>query len=133
NADTDNRITKIGKFLRATSLDELPQLWNVCKGDMSLVGPRPPLPEHPCRYEDYSEFQKIRFNVKPGITGLSQVSVRNSVPWDGRILYDVEYVNKFSVWLDIKIILKTLKKLFKRESIYTDNMNGKDPKSSDSN
>ncbi len=115
----DNRITKIGKLLRATSLDELPQLWNVLKGEMSLVGPRPPVPYHPYKYEDYSEFQKKRFLMKPGMTGLTQVTVRNSVPWDERILIDVEYVEKFNIWLDIKILFKTLQKIFKREDIYT--------------
>ncbi|PFG15097.1 sugar transferase [Bacillus sp. es.036] len=119
--ENDNRITKIGKVLRSTSLDELPQLWNVVVGEMSLVGPRPPVPHHPYKYEDYSSFQKKRFEMKPGMTGLTQVTVRNSVPWDKRIPIDVEYVEKFNVWLDIMIILKTIKKLFKGSSIYTHN------------
>ena len=118
-SENDYRITRIGKFLRATSLDELPQLFNVLKGEMSLVGPRPPVPYHPYKYEDYDSIQKKRFNMKPGITGLTQVTVRNSVPWDDRIPIDVEYVDKFNVWLDIKIIFKTLQKIFKKESIYT--------------
>lgn len=118
--DQDNRITKIGKFLRATSLDELPQLWNVLVGDMSLVGPRPPVTYHPYRYEDYNDFQKKRFEMRPGMTGLTQVKVRNGVPWDDRIPIDVEYVERFTVWLDIKIIFSTLKKIFVGESIYMD-------------
>lgn len=117
--EEDNRITKIGKFLRATSLDELPQLWNVIVGEMSLVGPRPPVTHHPYKYEEYSDYQRKRFEMKPGITGLTQVTVRNSVTWDERIPVDVEYVENFNVWLDIKILFKTMKKIFIKESIYT--------------
>ena len=116
--EQDNRITQIGKLLRATSLDELPQLWNVIIGDMSLVGPRPPVPHHPHKYGEYTDIQRKRFEMKPGMTGLTQVTVRNSVPWDERIPVDVEYVEKFNVWLDIKILFKTIQKIFVRESIY---------------
>ena len=116
--EQDNRITKMGKFLRATSLDELPQLWNVLKGEMSLVGPRPPVPHHPYKYEEYSEFQSKRFDMKPGMTGLTQITVRNSVTWCERIPVDVKYVETFNVWLDIRILLKTVQKIFVRESIY---------------
>lgn len=114
----DNRITKVGKFLRATSLDELPQLFNVLFGQMSLVGPRPPVPYHPYKYKDYSKIQKKRFKMRPGMTGLSQVTVRNSVSWDERIEVDLEYIEKFNVLLDIKIIFKTFLKIFKNEGIY---------------
>lgn len=117
--EDDNRITTIGKFLRAASLDELPQLLNVIKGDMSLVGPRPPLLYHPYEYGNYSSVQKERFKMKPGITGLAQVKVRNSVPWDKRIILDVEYVDNFSICLDFKIILLTIKSILFKESIYT--------------
>ncbi|MGP4060971.1 sugar transferase [Halobacillus sp. H74] len=121
--ENDNRITKIGKFLRANSLDELPQLWNVLIGEMSLVGPRPPVPHHPYQYNDYNEFQVKRFSMKPGITGLTQVTVRNSVPWERRIPVDVKYVEDFNILLDIKILLKTFKKIFVKESIYLENNN----------
>lgn len=116
--EQDNRITKVGKLLRATSLDELPQLWNVLMGEMSMVGPRPPVPHHPYKYKEYSKYQKKRFEMKPGITGLTQVTVRNSVPWDERIPVDVEYIENFNLWLDIKILFKTMKKIFVKESIY---------------
>ena len=125
--ESDNRITKVGKILRATSLDELPQLFNVLKGEMSLVGPRPPVPHHPYKFDDYSEYQRKRFEMKPGMTGLTQVTVRNSVSWDGRVPIDVEYIETFNILLDIKILFKTLQKLFKRESIYThSNVNEKE-------
>lgn len=120
-SENDARITSIGKFLRATSLDELPQLWNVLKGEMSLVGPRPPLTYHPYKFEQYSEWQRKRFLMKPGMTGLSQVTVRNSVPWDERIEFDIKYVENFSLLLDIKILIKTLIKIFKKEGIYLAN------------
>lgn len=116
--ESDNRITKVGKFLRATSLDELPQLWNVLVGDMSLVGPRPPVPYHPYKYEEYNDFQRKRFEMRPGITGLTQVTVRNSVNWDERIRIDVEYIERFNLWLDIKILVKTILKVIKCEDIY---------------
>lgn len=114
----DNRITRIGKILRKTSLDELPQLINVIKGEMSIVGPRPPVTYHPHKYEEYREEQKIRFKVRPGITGLAQIRVRNSASWDERIKIDIEYVDKISFTMDIKIVLKTVVKVFKKDNIY---------------
>lgn len=101
----DPRITKLGAILRKTSLDELPQLWNVVKGDMSLVGPRPPTPDE---VERYTARQAQRLGVMPGITGLWQVSGRNNVPdFDKWVALDLEYARRWSLWLDMRILLKT--------------------------
>ncbi len=114
-AGNDARITKAGAILRKTSLDELPQLFNVLKGDLSLVGPRPTVPQH---LEYYGEFERRRLEVKPGITGLAMVRGRGSVPWSVRIKYDVEYVENFSLWLDLKILLQTVWVVLTRKNIY---------------
>lgn len=115
----DDRITKVGRVLRATSLDELPQLFNILLGQMSLVGPRPPVTYFPYNgFENYPEWAKKRFSMLPGVTGLAQVTVRNSVSWDERIILDNKYIDKFNMWLDIKILFKTFLKLFKSENIY---------------
>ncbi len=115
----DPRITRVGRILRLSSLDELPQLISVVKGDMSLVGPRPPVTYHPyCGYCDYPDWAKRRFEVRPGITGLAQVTVRNSASWEERIRIDVEYVEKFSLLFDISILLRTLWRVATRKSIY---------------
>ncbi|MCI2253112.1 sugar transferase [Domibacillus sp. PGB-M46] len=127
-SENDNRITKIGKMLRATSLDELPQLFNVIAGQMSLVGPRPPVTYFPYEgFREYPDWAKKRFAMRPGVTGLTQVTVRNSVSWDDRIIVDNRYIDNFSIWLDIKILFSTVFKLFKSENIYmkTDNKNNK--------
>ncbi|KPN74405.1 MULTISPECIES: sugar transferase [Neisseria] len=108
------RLTPFGKKLRATSLDELPELWNVLKGDMSLVGPRPLLMKYLPLYND---FQYRRHEMKPGITGWAQVNGRNAISWDEKFAYDVWYVDNQSFWLDIKILLLTVKKVFVREGI----------------
>lgn len=110
----EERLTKFGKILRSTSLDELPELINVIKGDMSLVGPRPLLVEY---LELYSEEQNKRHNVRPGITGWAQVNGRNSISWNDKLKLDVEYVNNLSLILDIKILFLTVYKVFKRDGI----------------
>ncbi|WP_256209840.1 sugar transferase [Paenibacillus sp. PDC88] len=105
----DPRVTKIGRLIRKTSLDELPQLWNVVRGDMSLVGPRPPLPRE---VEEYSLYDKQRLHVTPGCTGLWQVSGRNSVGFAEMVEMDLEYIRKRKYWYDIGIIMKTVRLLF---------------------
>lgn len=117
--ENDPRITRVGDFLRKTSLDELPQLLNVLKGEMSLVGPRPPVPYHPRKYEDYPEHQKRRFKMKPGITGYAQVNGRNNLTWDDRIELDVHYVENFNILLDIKILFLTVIKVLKSEDVHS--------------
>jgi sugar transferase EpsL len=108
------RLTELGKIMRDNSLDELPQLWSVLKGDMSLVGPRPLLPEYLPRY---SAFQRRRHEVKPGITGWAQVNGRNELSWEEKFDLDVWYVDHHSFWLDLKIIGMTLYKVFARRGI----------------
>lgn len=115
----DARVTRIGKILRATSIDELPQLLNILKGEMSFVGPRPPLTYHPWKYEEYTDFQKRMFEVRPGITGWAQVNGRKDVEWHKRIELNVWYVDHMSLLLDIKILFKTIFKVLKNE----DNVN----------
>ncbi|PKM51000.1 MAG: sugar transferase [Firmicutes bacterium HGW-Firmicutes-7] len=116
--DGDSRITKVGSVLRKTSLDELPQVINVLKGDMSIIGPRPPVPYYPRSYEEYNEIQNQRFLIKPGISGYAQVMVRNSATWDERIEYDIVYVERMSLFFDIKICLLTVLSVIKSENIY---------------
>ena len=108
------RLTKFGKFLRSTSLDELPGLWSVLKGDMSLVGPRPLLVEY---LPLYSEKQSRRHEVRPGITGWAQVNGRNTISWNEKFDLDVWYVDNRSVWLDIKILWLTVKKVISRDGV----------------
>ena len=108
------RLTKVGRFVRSTSIDELPQLLNVLKGDMALIGPRPLL----VRYLSlYNERQARRHEVRPGITGWAQVNGRNAISWEEKFDYDVWYVDHVSLWLDLKIVLLTIKKVFVREGI----------------
>ena len=114
--DSD-RLPPFGRFLRSTSLDELPELWNVLKGDMSLVGPRPLLMEY---LELYSDEQARRHEVRPGITGWAQVNGRNALTWEDKFSLDVWYVDNHSLWLDLKILILTIAKVFKREGVSQD-------------
>jgi len=111
------RLTKFGKILRSTSLDELPELFNILKGDMSIVGPRPLLISY---LPFYTEREKSRHSVKPGLSGLAQVSGRNFIDWDHRLEKDVEYVENIKFSLDVKIIIKTVCQVFKHESVAVD-------------
>jgi undecaprenyl phosphate N,N'-diacetylbacillosamine 1-phosphate transferase len=115
----DQRLTKIGKFVRKTSLDELPQLLNVLMGDMSLIGPRPLLPEY---LPLYSRTQNRRHDVKPGITGWAQVNGRNAISWQQKFEFDVWYVDNVDFELDFRIFVKTIQKTIKSEGINPDNM-----------
>ncbi|MBF9055272.1 sugar transferase [Rhodobacterales bacterium HKCCA1065] len=108
------RLTKLGRFLRSSSLDELPELWNVLKGDMSLVGPRPLLMEY---LPLYSPEQARRHELRPGVTGWAQVNGRNAISWDEKFVLDVWYIDNRSLWLDLKIIWLTIRKVIKRDGI----------------
>ena len=112
------RLTKFGKFLRSTSLDELPELINIIKGDMAIVGPRPLLVEY---LPYYTEEEKHRHDVRPGLTGLAQVNGRNAISWEEKLKYDTEYIKKISFYSDLKIIFKTIKKTINREDILMGN------------
>lgn len=111
------RLTKFGSMLRSTSLDELPEMFNILKGDMSLIGPRPLLVEY---LPYYTEEERLRHSVRPGLTGLAQVSGRNYLAWDKRLAKDVEYVNHISFIMDIRIIIKTIMVVFKKEDVSVD-------------
>jgi len=115
--ENDPRITRIGRFLRKTSLDELPQLINILKGEMSIIGPRPTLMY---QVEKYDDFQRKRLLMKPGVTGLAQVNGRNSLSWPERIKYDVYYVENWNLWMDIKIFFKTFLVVLKGEGVYAE-------------
>lgn len=111
----DKRVTKVGKFIRATSLDELPQFVNILKGEMSLIGPRPVLTYYPKQWEEYTEEELRRFDVRPGVTGWAAVHGRKTNTVEARFAYDNYYVDNLSLWLDIKIIFLTIKTVFTNE------------------
>lgn len=115
----DPRVTKVGKFIRATSIDELPQLWNILRGDMSIVGPRPPLTYHPWPIDEYDDEQLHMFDVRPGLTGWAQVNGRKAVEWHRRIEMNVWYTRNYSLWLDLKILFMTVLKVL----VNADNVN----------
>ncbi len=118
--EDDPRITRVGRFLRQTSLDELPQIINVLRGEMSIVGPRPPVTYELGNYADFSPALKFRFTVKPGITGLAQVSGRNDLNWDQKIVYDTEYIHRYraqGIACDLLLILKTVKVVFSMRNV----------------
>ncbi|EGP4970774.1 sugar transferase [Enterococcus faecium] len=118
-SDSDSRITPIGNVLRKTSLDEIPQLLNILKGDMSLIGPRPPVTYFPYDgYYNYPEWAKKRFSIRPGVTGLAQCSVRNSVPWDRRIEIDLTYIESISFFNDVKIFFLTILRVIRTSNVY---------------
>ena len=110
----EQRLTRFGKLLRSTSLDEFPSFWNVLKGDMSLVGPRPLLTDY---IDYYSSEQARRLDIRPGVTGWAQVNGRNAISWEEKFKYDVWYVDNQSIWLDAKIVWKTLRKVMVRDGI----------------
>ena len=131
NYKDDPRVTKVGRFLRNSSLDELPQLWNVLKGDLSLVGPRPCVSYELGDFDTLNKKYKKRFEVRGGITGLAQIKGRNENSWDEKVTYDNAYIDQFKkqgLWLDVKILIGTVTKVFKRQDIYeekqSDDMNG---------
>ena len=112
---SEERLTKFGRHLRGSSLDELPEIWNVLKGDMSFIGPRPLLVRYLPRY---NEFQFRRHEVKPGITGWAQVNGRNAISWDEKFKFDVEYVDHCGISMDVKILFLTIKKVLTREGVF---------------
>jgi len=112
--DDGARLTRLGRWIRASSLDELPQLWNVLRGEMSLVGPRPLLPQY---LDRYNQFQRRRLEVLPGITGWAQIHGRNALAWEPRFQFDVWYIDHWSLPLDFRILARTLGSVFKREGI----------------
>ena len=114
----DPRITKVGHILRKTSFDELPQLFNILRGEMSFIGPRPPVPYSPYQYEDYTETQQKRFLVKPGISGYAQIIFRNNAAWNDRIEYDVKYVEDISFLGDVRIVFLTILVVIANKNLY---------------
>lgn len=129
NAEDDPRLTSIGKFIRKTSIDETPQIINILKGDMSVIGPRPDLPEHMNLYEG-EESRKLE--IRPGVTGYSQAYFRNTIPWKERIINDIYYIDHLSLWIDIKIFFKTVVSVLKREDVYVSSETVEDNREEDS-
>ena len=124
NSEDDPRLTKVGKFIRKSSIDETPQLLNIIKGNMSIIGPRPDLPEH---IELYEGNESRKLEIRPGVTGFNQAYFRNTIPWEERIKNDIYYIDHLTMWMDIKVAFKTVISVLKREDIFTE------PKSDDKN
>lgn len=125
NYENDPRVTNVGRFLRNTSIDELPQLWNVVKGDLSIVGPRPCVKYELGDFETLNKKYKKRFEVRAGITGLAQVKGRNENSWEEKVTYDNQYIEQFKkqgLWLDIKILFATVEKVFRKQDIYEEKL-----------
>jgi undecaprenyl phosphate N,N'-diacetylbacillosamine 1-phosphate transferase len=116
--ETDPRITPVGRIIRKTSIDEIPQIFNILSGEMSFIGPRPPVTTYPKRFEEYNEFERRRFDVKPGISGLAAVRCREVHDWDINIPIDVEYVNTLSFKNDTKLFLLSLTAFLKTDNVY---------------
>lgn len=114
NSDNDPRVTRVGNVLRKTSLDELTQIFNILKGEMSFIGPRPDLPDH---YELYTDFDKRKLLVKPGVTGYAQCNGRNNIEWKNRIEMDIFYIENYSILLDVQILIKTAISVLKSEGV----------------
>ncbi|OQB59367.1 MAG: UDP-glucose:undecaprenyl-phosphate glucose-1-phosphate transferase [Bacteroidetes bacterium ADurb.Bin145] len=117
--ENDPRITRVGKFIRKTSIDELPQLFNIIKGEMSFIGPRPPVTNFPKKYDEYSEEEKSRFYVKPGLSGLVQVRQREINDWNLNIPVDLEYVRNYSFFYDLRLFVCSVLSFFRTDNIYT--------------
>jgi undecaprenyl phosphate N,N'-diacetylbacillosamine 1-phosphate transferase len=117
--ENDPRITRVGRFIRKTSIDELPQLINILKGEMSFIGPRPPVTTYPKLFSEYTEFEKQRFLLKPGISGLAQIRCREINDWNINIPIDVEYVLNYSFFLDLTLFLRSLLVFFRTDNIYS--------------
>ena len=120
NGDSDPRVTKVGRFMRKTSIDEIPQLLNVLFGDMSLIGPRPTVSSKPINFNNLDEIKKKHYMVRPGVTGYSQAYFRNSISQDEKFANDAYYVDNLSFTLDMKILIKTVLSVLKKENIYID-------------
>lgn len=123
NAEDDPRLTMIGKFIRKTSLDETPQLINIIRGDMSIIGPRPDLPEHIEMYEG-NEARKLE--IRPGVTGYNQAYFRNTVPWKEKIKNDIYYIDHLTIWMDIKVFFRTAITVLKREDVFVEQKSEKE-------
>lgn len=117
--ENDPRITRTGKYIRKTSIDELPQLVNILIGEMSFIGPRPPVPYFPKSYDEYTDVEKIRFTIKPGLSGLAQIRHREINDWNINIPVDLEYVEKSSFWFDCKLFFASILVFFRTDNIYS--------------